>query len=784
MAIVTACMLASGAAAEDDAGPTVLTDPEHSVVITHFEVAREANPSDAPLEDRLSALTFTETNGQVPNFGYTRDRLYARLHLENHSAKGEWVLRLGNPHLRRVHVLQRTAEGYRELFTGGYQAPAADRFILHRDFCYPVTFGPSNALDLLVVTETGQWLGLVPSVATYEVTLENRNLELAVGLFGLGGVIFVLLYNLFVWAVTRDRSYLLYVLASVTTHLLAVPGTTGALNYVFPHDPLLQESVWHASAIGWMGVTSYFVREFLVRDSRHVLERTALTWSGRLGLALAVVPLVFGPHDPVAFSFNVLTGLCQLLVFVISIRAAFWWRDRVARIFIAAWGVPLVAGAVFIVGSNGFYPVTDGILYVLSASSVWEVVVMALALGFRINLLQKDKAAAAAKLREANTELTRQISERSVQLFSALRLVDEPLRWNQTLQAGTEVSGRYRVERSVGEGAMGAVYVVRRLADDTTWAMKIAVETRRETLARFAREAHIASLVRHENVVHITDLDVSASGFMYIVLELVEGENLRDWLTKHGPASPEEAAAMLVQLARGLEALHAKGIAHRDLKPANVLLGTKPDGSRQVKITDFGVSWLGFDAPSPAVGGVEKAPRVPDASDPNEVTRVVETPAGGEAAEFAAATEASQRTRASDLTKSATANLDVTRRGMMTGTPRYIAPELVHLRSKDYLRGDIYSFGVLAYQVLTGGLPFDVLPFEVTREELLQRVRPKPMPESHSVFGAVIGRCLSFEHLQRPTAAELAAELQSILTSLTKTGEYTVRLDEPTPQSA
>jgi serine/threonine protein kinase len=163
-----------------------------------------------------------------------------------------------------------------------------------------------------------------------------------------------------------------------------------------------------------------------------------------------------------------------------------------------------------------------------------------------------------------------------------------------TLEPGAVFAGRYRIERRIKAGGMGAVYAVRHVRTNALLALKVmspeivADEGFRE---RFTQEAQIASLVDSPNVVQITDADVDAkTGLPFMVMELLRGRELGELLKERGRFSPEEVVAWLGQVGRALDKAHAANVIHRDLKPANLFLVTSEDEPARMKILDFGIA--------------------------------------------------------------------------------------------------------------------------------------------------------------------------------------------------
>ncbi|MFZ9889427.1 MAG: protein kinase domain-containing protein, partial [Myxococcota bacterium] len=413
-----------------------------------------------------------------------------------------------------------------------------------------------------------------------------------------------------------------------------------------------------------------------------------------------------------------------------------------------------------------------------------------------------EVAAARNQLETVNRELRRQIADRSAQLFAALslshgRLDDGPVE----LGIGAEINGRYRIEEMLGAGAMGTVYRVTRLSDGARLAMKVTSELQGAALARLAREAHILSRLRHDNVVHILDIDVATNGFMYVILELVEGASLRVFLRERGTMSATEAIPVLRQIALGLAALHEANIAHRDLKPDNVLL-TPTAAGMHVKIADFGISRLDASTATDGDAGQDSAAEeggdgVDDGTAQLRVLR-----------ESRVATETALRSRPSsrrvdsvgllleelddDATEDAMAlpvnldegtgrlalgtsqdrtaavrrprppnapeptprlstgsmrtggtatpsSLDLTGTGALSGTPHYIAPELARSGSPNDVRADLYSFGVLAYELLVGKRPFGTPIAVLLMHAEPKRLPPPPaLPSEHAILAPLV----------------------------------------------
>jgi eukaryotic-like serine/threonine-protein kinase len=218
---------------------------------------------------------------------------------------------------------------------------------------------------------------------------------------------------------------------------------------------------------------------------------------------------------------------------------------------------------------------------------------------------------------------------------------------------GTLVGGRYRIVGVIGEGGMGKVYDGVHEGLRRPVAIKVlgaAWASDDATIRRFQREARTASSVGHRAIVDVYDLGRLDDGRPYLIMERLEGASFADLLDVHGFLPPDRVAHLVLQVASALDAVHAHGIVHRDIKPENLIALDDPEGGpEQVKLLDFGLA--AFAIPSP------------------EAARL-------------------------------------TRHGQMHGTPHYMAPESGEEALPDY-RADVYSLAVVAFELLTGFVPFD-----------------------------------------------------------------------------
>ena len=291
---------------------------------------------------------------------------------------------------------------------------------------------------------------------------------------------------------------------------------------------------------------------------------------------------------------------------------------------------------------------------------------------------------------------------------------DDQVSTKHTLPGTRLLASRYLLEKRLGRGAMGQVYLAR---DQNLLTRRVAVKTVRpdilsdedlqegEAIARFEREARAAASIRHPNVVDVTDFGKSAEGVFFLVMEYVEGETLYDLLRREGTVSPQRAANILRQVVAGVDAAHDVGILHRDLKPANIFLmqhrrkGNNDDGF--VKVGDFGLAKIVN----------------PDRSEVSS--------ASGPAS-----------------------------RGII-GTPEYMSPEQMQPDVQLDSRADIYALGTIAYHMLGGRPPFTGNITQLITQKLMQG--PPPLStlrtDVSSEVEAAIMHALAKERTDRPETA-------------------------------
>jgi eukaryotic-like serine/threonine-protein kinase len=272
---------------------------------------------------------------------------------------------------------------------------------------------------------------------------------------------------------------------------------------------------------------------------------------------------------------------------------------------------------------------------------------------------------------------------------------------------GDVLVSKFRILRVVGEGGMGTVYEAEHLSLGERVAIKVlhtGGDTGARLTQRLLREARAAARIKSEHVARVNDFGALRDGSPFLVMELVDGPSLARVLRDDGPLSPELALRYTMEICLALAEAHALGIVHRDIKPSNLIIARRRDGSNLLKVLDFGV-----------------------------------------AKQLAAG--------ASTMTGSS---------GVL-GSPNYMSPEQIRNAHSVDERTDIWSIGVVLYEMLTGRLPFEAFtaPGVLAAISADEPVAPRERrPDLGPALEQVVLRCLAKQREQRqPRVVELAAEL-------------------------
>ena len=294
-------------------------------------------------------------------------------------------------------------------------------------------------------------------------------------------------------------------------------------------------------------------------------------------------------------------------------------------------------------------------------------------------------------------------------------------------RTGEVLDNKYKLLRVLGEGGMGAVYEARHSVIGRLCAVKFLhaeIAHNPEVVKRFVREAQAAAAIGHPNIIDIYDVGVTSDGAPYLVMEYLVGCSLGDELENRKKLPPAEAAEILAQALSALEVAHRHGVIHRDLKPDNLYLVRSPNTAPRVKILDFGIS------------------KVSDPSKPED--RMTST-------------------------------------GMVLGTPYYMAPEQARGDRDIDHRIDLYSMGIILYELTTGRVPFTGDNYNQLLLKILTEKFPTPRqldPSLSEDLEAVILKAIERDRaLRYGSAKEMHDDLLNLLDDAARarldvTGEY------------
>ncbi|MDT4897986.1 MAG: eukaryotic-like serine/threonine-protein kinase [Acidobacteriota bacterium] len=284
---------------------------------------------------------------------------------------------------------------------------------------------------------------------------------------------------------------------------------------------------------------------------------------------------------------------------------------------------------------------------------------------------------------------------------TVLEKLEDPL-------VGQTLAEKYRIEELINEGGMGAVYRGTHILMDKTVAIKVlhpALAADDKIVARFSREARAASRISHPHALNVTDFGESGNGIVFLVMEYLKGQTLKEVIHSEGPMPLPRVTEIVRQICGALEAAHAEGVVHRDLKSDNIML-LDIGGGDWAKVLDFGIAKI-----------IEKVEQDPALTAPN----------------------------------------------LIIGTPQYMSPEQCSQAAEIDSRSDIYSFGVILYEMLVGHVPFTGESPTAIMMKHLQEPPPSVLEERKDLPAAV-GRVVARAMAKRPedrfqTVSELSDEL-------------------------
>lgn len=236
---------------------------------------------------------------------------------------------------------------------------------------------------------------------------------------------------------------------------------------------------------------------------------------------------------------------------------------------------------------------------------------------------------------------------------------------------GQTLAGKYLVEELIKHGGMGSVYVGKHVLMDKTVAIKVlrtSLAADNDVVARFSREAKAASRINHPHAVSVTDFGEDENGVVFLVMEYLHGRTLKEVIKAEGPMAIDRALEIVRQVAGALDVAHQQGVVHRDLKSDNIML-SRTNGDEWAKVLDFGIA-------------------------------KIQQPAGGR-------------------------DIDITAPNLVIGTPQYMSPEQCSQSAPLDARSDIYSLGIIVYEMLAGHVPFTG---ESPTVIMMKQVQDQPPP--------------------------------------------------------
>jgi serine/threonine protein kinase len=359
---------------------------------------------------------------------------------------------------------------------------------------------------------------------------------------------------------------------------------------------------------------------------------------------------------------------------------------------------------------------------------------------------------------------------------------------SQDKLVGQILDDKYSIGKMLGQGGMGAVYFATHLGTGRPVALKVITPkymANEDFVKRFKREAKAAGLLRHPNIVDVTDFgftEVGRERLAYLVMEYLDGCTLSDVLKEEEALPAEAVVDILEQVCLAIGKAHEHGIVHRDLKPDNIWLEPDDRGGFKVKVLDFGLAKLADKAPSSASEPTGTLSAAAPASHPVDVTLVqgapevtqIQSPAlpGQQATEVFESASSDQMTEVIHVNPTTRVDREsvdtvlsggVTQVGAVLGTPTYMSPEQC-LGEKLGAASDIYSLGVIAYEMLAGQTPFTGNMMQLMANHV--QTAPQPLkeknPDVRKGVEEVVMSALAKNPAERPaTAAAFSSALRA-----------------------
>jgi serine/threonine protein kinase len=766
---IALCLLAAGLFQTATAQtPVPLDDGRHEYALGPHLAVFEDRDRKLAIDD-ISAPGFADrfkpVNSATPNFGYSPSAYWFRLTIRSAGVRPtDWMLNIAYPALDNVELYApaETPGGGFSIQRNGDGFPFTQRAIANRNLVFQVTVPPRGETTYyirLVTTGTAQ---LPATLLTFDrFQASDHNSQMVLGVY-YGILLVMIAYNLFIFLATRERSYGVYVLYIFGFGLSVFSLDGLSFEYLWPNSVW-----WNNHALPFLaGFTSLWLALFtkLFLSTAERLPRC--NFALNVGCVCGILNMIAGLTLPETISppvtgFLILGGgtMC-VTVGVIS----FFTGYRPAKFYLLAMSMLFIGTTIFALHAGGTLPSTFLTRHGMALGSALEVVLLSLGLADRINALQKEKESAEAEatvkekdaeilrlrgvelagalnetekknkeLADANAQIerkNRELDKKIAEIEAAQRQADRMFLALADALPGTVIEGKYQLGDKIGAGGFGVVFRGTNLADGTPIAVKVfrpmAGNDSADAAERFRREGTTLCRIQHPNAVRVYDSGISSDGIAYIVMELLVGTSLNSELRENGKVSLRRTARIIRSVCEALSSAHASGIIHRDIKPDNVFLHRSDEGEI-VKVVDFGIAKLMKD----------------------------------------------------DTAEDTEENAALTRTGGVIGTPQYIAPERLNGNPYDG-KSDVYSVGVMLYQMLCGTVPFQATGNNVIKLIMSHLNDPPPPMRNFNrdippPVETLVMRALAKKPTERPTAKELGESLSAIAAAYGghDTGEFT-----------
>lgn len=655
-------------------------------------------------------------------------------------------------------------QGRSQLYVDGVPAtslnpsqPSSYRHSGGEIFCFEWSnrIGPRLHLELQVEHRWTQsaWMLVAPRLSRGDrgdpLTRWTSRFNHATSLIAIGFCLSISLSYVFLFAARRDRWFPLAYAVQCTGAAAYLLVLSGYGQWIGPTEAAVMLAALAAAII--MGALGTFAQRGLGRPGARWFVMTgavflsSTVWAGPFQATTMVAPWLI-----------LILSLGTLELMIINLRLA---REREpavgAAVMVIGW---LLLGIGCIVdfaawlgraellsgyrtaplGITGYVTLQFGALTMQYADAFRSSEKLTSVLGRRVQDLQRTKA----EIEQLNRDLRRQIAGRSALLSDVVS--QTPLVHHQagaTPIPGCLINERYRVVREIGSGGSGKVYEVVRITDERLFALKALLEVDDPLIAaHFVREAQLIATLDHPNIITISDIDIAGEGFVYIVTELASLGSLN---SLESP-DPPFILRVLRDIAAALTAIHEQGIVHRDIKPSNVLCCEDGESGVIAKLGDFGISQMGD------VSGVEDGP------DPRPALMEKET----ERIRQGSDDPQTERELADDTL--ILRKVPGRHSSLFMGTPAYMAPELLAGRSRATSAADIYAFGILSFELLTGEHPFRGRAGRRESSQDLAAALLEAIPSLDTELAELLVRTVAPERGERPSAAALKSVLDRL----------------------